>query len=170
MTSVELSARVRAKLEAMRALTLDVDGVMTPGIITWDNHGNELKSFHVHDGYGVQALTQAGIRVAIMSGRRSVAVERRAQELDISDVYQGLRDKSVALAEFAQAHSFAYSEIAHIGDDIPDLILFQQVGLGVAVANAVSQIKDAAHLVLSRSGGDGAIREFSDLLLSVQQE
>ena len=170
MSALQVSVRVRAKLEATRALTLDVDGVMTPGTITWDNHGNELKTFHVHDGYGVHELTKAGIRVAIMSGRRSIAVERRAHELEIADVYQGLKDKSIALAEFARTHSFAYSEIAHIGDDIPDLVLFEQVGLAVAVANAVPRLKHAADLVLSRCGGDGAIREFSDLLLSVQQE
>ena len=170
MTSFKVTALVRAKLEATRALVLDVDGVMTTGVITMDDHGNELKAFHVHDGYGVHALMQRGIRVAIMSGRRSAAVERRAQELNIADVYQGLKDKSAALAEFAQAHGFNYAEIAHIGDDIPDLVLFKHVGVAVAVANAVPELKECADLILTRSGGEGAIREFADLLLSVQRE
>lgn len=169
MTAFEVTALVRAKLEATRALVLDVDGVMTTGVITMDDHGNELKAFHVHDGYGIHALMQRGIRVAIMSGRRSAAVERRAQELNITDVHQGLKDKSVALAEFARLHGLNYLEIAHIGDDIPDLVLFELVGLAVAVANAVPKLKESADLVLTRSGGDGAIREFSDLLLSVQR-
>ena len=169
MTSLEISDLVRAKLEATRALTLDVDGVMTSGHITLDNQGNELKSFHVQDGYGIQALRQTGICVAIMSGRRSVAVERRAQELDITDVYQGLRDKSEALSNFATLRGFNYTEIAHIGDDIPDLVLFKKVGFAVAVVNAVPQLKDAADLVLTRAGGGGAIREFADLLLNVRQ-
>ncbi|MYD45101.1 MAG: HAD hydrolase family protein [Gammaproteobacteria bacterium] len=169
MTSFEVTALVRAKLEATRALVLDVDGVMTTGVITMDDHGNELKTFHVHDGYGIYALMQRGIRVAIISGRRSAAVERRARELNITDVYQGLKDKSIALAEFASLHGLNYLEIAHIGDDIPDLVLFEHVGLAVAVANAVPRLKECADLILTRSGGDGAIREFSDLLLSVQR-
>ena len=170
MPSLEVTPLVRVKLAATRALVLDVDGVMTTGVITMDDHGNELKAFHAHDGYGVHALIQRGIRVAIMSGRRSAAVQRRAKELNITDVYQGLKDKSVALVEFAQTHGIKYTEIAHIGDDIPDLVLFEHVGLAVAVANAVPKLKETADLVLTRSGGDGAIREFSDLLLSVQQE
>lgn len=168
-TSAELNPQIRARLEATRALTLDVDGVMTSGNITLDNHGNEFKTFHVHDGYGIQALKRVGVHVAIMSGRHSIAVERRAQELKISDVYQGLKDKSEALSKFAQLRGFTYAEIAHIGDDIPDLVLFERVGLAVAVANAIPQLKEAADLVLTRAGGDGAIREFSDLLLSVQR-
>ncbi len=169
MTSPELTALVKAKLEATRAVILDVDGVMTNGIISIDDRGNELKAFHVHDGYGVNALIQNGIRMAIMSGRTSAAVEQRARELNITDVYQGLTDKSAALAEFARSHGLNYVEIAHIGDDIPDLVLFGRVGLAVAVANAVPRLKEAADLVLTRAGGTGAIREFSDLLLSVQQ-
>ena len=170
MTSVAISPQIRARLEATRALIIDVDGVMTSGNITLDNHGNEFKTFHVHDGYGIQALARVGIRVAIMSGRHSIAVERRAQELKISDLYLGLKDKSVALSKFAQMRGFTYAEIAHIGDDIPDLVLFERVGLAVAVANAVPQLREAADLVLTRSGGAGAVREFSDLLLSVREE
>ncbi len=158
------------QFKLLKGLILDVDGVMTSGAISYDDCGNEIKTFHVQDGYGIQALAQAGICVAIMSGRHSTAVNRRAQELDITDVYQGLKDKSVALSTFARLHGFAYTELAHIGDDIPDLSLFEHVGLSVAVANAVPQLKQAADLVLTRSGGDGAIREFADLLLSIQQK
>lgn len=169
MSSLEGNALVRAKLEATRALILDVDGVMTTGAITMDDRGNELKTFHVQDGYGVQALMQIGIRVAIMSGRKSAAVEYRSKELNITDVYQGLKDKSAGLAKFASLHDLNYAEIAHIGDDVPDLVLFENVGFAVAVANAVPQVKEAADLVLTRSGGDGAVREFSDLIMSVQR-
>ena len=165
-----MSDLVRAKLEKVRALILDVDGVMTSGTITYDNHGNELKTFNVLDGYGIKAIQNAGICVAIMSGRRSIAVERRALELNISDVYQGLQNKTEALEKFARLRELSYEEIAHIGDDIPDLALFEHVGLAVAVANAVPQLKETADLLLTRSGGEGAIREFSDLLLSVQRE
>lgn len=159
-----------ARLRSVRAVILDVDGVMTSGSITYDNHGNELKTFNVLDGYGIMALQAAGVCVAIMSGRCSVAVERRARELNVTDVFQGLQDKTEALEEFARMRELSYAEIAHIGDDIPDLVLFEHVGFAIAVANAVPQLKDAADLVLTRSGGEGAIREFSDLLLSVQRE
>ena len=167
---IDIAETVIHQIKSLRGLILDVDGVMTSGAISYDDSGNEVKTFHVQDGYGIHALIHAGIRVAIMSGRHSAAVDRRAQELDITDVYQGLKDKSVALSSFAQRHGFAYTELAHIGDDIPDLSLFNQVGLSVAVANAVPQLKQSADLVLTRSGGDGAIREFADLLLSVQQK
>lgn len=170
MTSLKMSELLRAKLEEIRALILDVDGVMTSGTITYDNHGNELKTFNVLDGYGIKAIQNAGICVAIMSGRRSVAVERRALELNISDLYQGLQNKTEALEEFALLRGLTYEEIAHIGDDIPDLALFEHVGLAVAVANAVPRLQEAADLVLNRSGGEGAIREFSDLLLSVKRK
>ena len=170
ITPLKLSESDKTKLKAIRAVIFDVDGVMTNGTITYDNYGNELKSFNVHDGHGIKAIQQAGIRVAIMSGRRSVAVERRAQELGITDLYQDLNDKSFALAEFAQLRGFSYSDLAHVGDDIADLVLFQHVGLAVAVDNAVPQVKRAADLVLTRSGGDGAIREICDLLLSERKE
>lgn len=167
---LDIAENVIHQLKTLRGLILDVDGVMTSGTISYDDSGNEVKTFHVQDGYGIHALKHAGIRVAIMSGRYSAAVDRRAQELDITDVYQGLKDKSVALSTFAELHGFAYTELAHIGDDIPDLSLFEHVGFSVAVANAVPQLKQAADLVLTRSGGDGAIREFADLLLSIQQK
>lgn len=166
---LNLTESLVARLRSIRGVILDVDGVMTSGTITYDNHGNELKTFNVLDGYGIKAIQKVGVCVAIMSGRRSVAVERRAQELSITDVFQGLQDKTEALEVFARSHGLNYVEIAHIGDDIPDLGLFERVGLAVAVANAVPRLKEAADLVLTRAGGAGAIREFSDLLLSVQQ-
>ena len=169
-SAINMTGAVIAKLKSLRGVILDVDGVLTSGTITYDNHGNELKSFNVNDGYGIKAIQNIGICVAIMSGRDSAAVKRRALELDISDLYQGLQDKSIALAEFANRRQFAFQELAHVGDDLPDLILFQQVGLAVAVANAVPTVKQAADLVLTRSGGDGAVREFCDLLLGAQQE
>lgn len=169
MEQLKITESLVARLRSVRGVILDVDGTLTPGNITYDNLGNELKFFNVHDGYGIKAMQKIDIFVAIMSGRSSAAVDRRAQELEIFDVYQGLADKSVALEEFARLRGLTNTEIAHIGDDIPDLVLFKSVGLAVAVANAVPQLKKAADLVLTRSGGDGAIREFSDLLLSVQR-
>lgn len=170
ISQLNITESVIDRLRSLRGVILDVDGVMTSGDISYDSFGNELKTFHAHDGYGIQALVRAGICVAIMSGRHSAAVELRAKELGVTDVYQGLKDKSAALTEFTQIRGLAYTELAHIGDDIPDLVLFEHVGLAVAVANAVSKLKQTADLVLTRSGGDGAVREFADLLLSVQQK
>lgn len=166
----KLSHSTIARLESLRGVILDVDGVLTSGTITYDASGNELKTFNVHDGYGIKALQNVGICVAIISGRCSIAVDKRAQELNIVDVYQKVPDKSLALAKFTQHRGFDYAELAHIGDDIPDLVVFKAVGLSVAVANAVEPLKQAADLVLTRSGGDGAVREFADLLLSVRLE
>ncbi len=161
----ELSVDLQSRVSAIRALTLDVDGVLTDGRITYDSNGTMVQSFHVHDGYGIKAIQAAGIGVAIISGRRSLAVEIRARELDIVDVYQGIEDKLVALNEYCARQGLSPYQVAHIGDDVPDIPVFKAVGFAVAVADAVKTAQTAADLVTGQRGGRGAVREFCDLLL-----
>ncbi|MBF0488237.1 MAG: HAD-IIIA family hydrolase [Nitrospirae bacterium] len=146
-------------------LILDVDGVLTDGSIMLDSEGNELKVFNVKDGHGIKMLINEGINVAIITGRTSGAVQRRARELGINDVYQGCDDKVAAYEDLKINYALHYKNIACVGDDIADIPLMTRVGLPVAVGDAVEDIKQFARLVTSKEGGRGAVRQVCDFLL-----
>ncbi|MCG6553035.1 MAG: HAD-IIIA family hydrolase [Candidatus Magnetominusculus sp. LBB02] len=146
-------------------LILDVDGVLTDGSIIFDNDGNELKSFNVKDGHGIKMLMKEGINVAIITGRTSGAVTKRAHELGIRDVYQGCEDKVAAYEDLKIKYSLYYKNIACVGDDIADIPLMSRAGLPVAVGDAVEDIKKFARLVTTKEGGRGAVRQVCDFLL-----
>ncbi|WP_420265826.1 KdsC family phosphatase [Candidatus Magnetominusculus dajiuhuensis] len=146
-------------------LILDVDGVLTDGSIILDNEGNELKVFNVKDGHGIKMLINEGINVAIITGRTSGALQRRARELGINDVYQGCDDKVAAYEDLKINYALHYKNIACVGDDIADIPLMTRVGLPVAVGDAVEDIKQFARLVTSKEGGRGAVRQVCDFLL-----
>lgn len=149
----------------VRLLILDVDGVMTDGSITLDNNGNELKSFHVRDGHGIKMLQKAGIEIAIITGRTSEVVGRRAAELGIQYVYQGALKKAVAYEELRVKTGIPANEIACIGDDIVDIPILRRVALPVAVADATEETKAAAVYVTHARGGHGAVREVCEIIL-----
>jgi 3-deoxy-D-manno-octulosonate 8-phosphate phosphatase (KDO 8-P phosphatase) len=153
-------------LNKIRLFVMDVDGVLTDGRITYDSRGEELKSFDIRDGLGIKLLQRAGLKTAIITGRISPMVERRAAELSIEWVIQGREDKLQALKSLATEVGLDLDEIAYIGDDLPDLSAIQSVGLGIAVADADERVLRAAGLVTKRSGGRGAVREASEWLLS----
>lgn len=149
-------------------LALDVDGVLTDGKLYFDSEGDALKTFNSQDGHGLKMLRQHGIRVAIITGRRSSIVVERAKELGVELLMQGREDKLVALRELAAEQSLPLSAIAYMGDDLPDLSAIRAAGLGVAVANSASGVTDYADYVTAAGGGDGAVREVCELLLSAQ--
>jgi len=150
----------------IRLMCFDVDGVLTDGGITYTTSGEELKSFHVRDGYGLAQLAKAGIQTAIITGRSSSVVARRAEELRFTHCFQGVKDKK-ALAEQLLAESgLSWQEMGHMGDDIPDLELLEQVGLACCPQDAVSQVRSVCHVVTQQLGGKGAVREVCELLLS----
>ncbi|TAN42673.1 MAG: 3-deoxy-manno-octulosonate-8-phosphatase KdsC [Nitrospirae bacterium] len=159
---------VKDKAKKIKLLILDVDGVMTDGSIILDNEGNEFKSFHVRDGHGLRMLMQAGVRVAIITGRSSKVVVRRARELGITDVFQKCRDKRVAYQKLLKLYSLDNGQVAYIGDDIVDLPVMSRVGLPVAVSDASAETKEYALLVTRNRGGRGAVREVTDLILKSQ--
>ncbi len=161
----EIPLRIRRISGKIKLLVLDVDGVLTNGGIILDNEGNEFKSFHVRDGHGLVMLKRAGIKIAIISGRSSKAVDRRARELGITEVYQHSHNKILAYKELLAKFSVADQEVAYIGDDVVDIPLFKKVGLPIAVADAVNEAKEAALLVTKAEGGRGAVREICDLIL-----
>lgn len=158
----------RQRARAVRLLLLDVDGVLSDGGIVYDSEGRELKRFHIHDGLGIKLLQQHGIQVGIITGRISPMVERRARELSIELLVQGREDKAAAMQEVVSHLSLTGDVVAYMGDDLPDLAAIAQAGLGIAPANAVSVVRQRAHLVTSATGGNGAVREAAEFILDAQ--
>ena len=152
----------------IKLLVLDVDGVLTDGGIILDDRGNEMKSFHVRDGHGIRMLITNGIKVALITGRSSGVVERRAEELGITDVFQKCLDKKKAYRQLAKKYSLADSEIACVGDDIVDLSLLRLCGLPVTVADGHEVIQQQVKLITKKAGGRGAVREICDLILEAK--
>lgn len=152
----------------IKLLILDVDGVLTDGSIILDNKGNEFKAFHVRDGHGIKMLIRAGIQAAIITGRRSKVVERRAKELGIAEVYQKCYNKIEAYNRIKSKFSLRDNEIAYIGDDIVDLPLLKRVGLSFAVADSPEEVKSHASAVTKNRGGKAAAREVTDLILKAK--
>ena len=149
-------------------LLLDCDGVMTDGRLHFGAKGEELKVFDVQDGHGIVEWVRAGNYVAIISGRDSEIVSVRAQELGVQIVRQRVKDKVAAASEICGELGLSLGQSAFIGDDIPDLDLIKTVAFGVAVANAVEEVKAAADHVTTREGGRGAVREVVDLILGAR--
>ncbi len=149
----------------IKILVLDVDGVLTDGRLYYAADGEALKVFHVRDGHGIKSLLSAGIEIAIISGRSSTALERRARELGIRHICQGIEDKGVALANLLHELGFSAAQAACLVDDTPDLPMMHIVGLPVAVADAHPKVLAAAKLVTRLPGGAGAVRELADQIL-----
>lgn len=160
--------QVLARARAIRLVILDVDGVLTDGRIVFGTGGIELKAFDVQDGHGIKLFHRAGLRTAIITGRTSDIVARRAEELGIVDVIQGALDKVAAYQELVARHALADAQVACVGDDVTDLPLFARAGLAVAVPGAVDEARAAAHYVTRRAGGRGAVREALDMILKAQ--
>lgn len=154
--------------QKIKLLILDVDGVLTDGSIILDDTGNELKAFHVRDGHGIKMLMRAGVHVALVTGRYSKVVGRRAQELGIREIFQRCFDKRVAYRELAEKYSLLDSEIAYVGDDIVDIPVLKRSGFPVTVADAEIEVRKCARMVTKKAGGRGAVREVCDLLLKAR--
>lgn len=160
--------------DAIRLVVLDVDGVLTDGGVylgAVDGRPLEFKRYDIQDGLGIYLLQKAGIRVAIITGRVSESVRLRAAELGIDDLAQDANaQKLTAFLAMLDRHGIAPSEAAFIGDDFPDMSVLRLVGLPVAVGNAVPEVKKACAVLLTRSGGTGAVREFAELLLKARDQ
>lgn len=154
-----------ARAAAIELLLLDVDGVLTDGSVIYADDGTELKRFHVRDGSGLKLWHGAGKRSAIVSGRRSIAVDRRAAELGIDPVLQGRDDKLAAFVQVLAATGLRPEQVCAIGDDLPDLPVLRQCGLAVAVADACQELRSVANYVTTTPGGRGAVREAIEWLL-----
>jgi 3-deoxy-D-manno-octulosonate 8-phosphate phosphatase (KDO 8-P phosphatase) len=156
------------KAQNIRMLLLDVDGVLTNGTIVYTAEGEEYKCFNTQDGLGIRLLLHEGIRVGLISGRDSKAVLRRAEDLGLTDVYQGIGDKVAVFNTLREKTHISPDAVCFIGDDLVDLPLLAQVGFAVAVANAVHEVKLHADYVTTNPGGNGAVREVCELILKSQ--
>jgi len=164
------SPQIIEKTKKIRCLICDVDGVLTNGFLYIDINGNESKAFHVLDGMGLKLLMSAGIEVAIITTTSNTIIDERMKQLGIKHFYKGQTNKQKAYETLKATLNLPDEAFAYIGDDLPDLPIIQQVGLGVAVGSAVSQVKHAADLVTTKDGGFGGVRELCDFILTTQDK
>ncbi|HZY79079.1 MAG TPA: HAD-IIIA family hydrolase [Cyclobacteriaceae bacterium] len=154
------------KASHIKALIFDVDGVLTDGKIIYDDSGRETKSFNVKDGLIIAHLRKAGIIVGVISGRESEAVSRRASELRLDFCHQGIVDKLSVFTKLIEHYNLKRKEVAYIGDDINDLAILRQVGIGVCPSDAPLYVKSEVEFVSTVAGGQGVVRDFADFLLA----
>jgi len=152
----------------VRALVLDVDGVLTDGRLYFDNQGNELKAFSTRDGLGMRAVQSHGTLLALITGRQSEIVARRAANLGIEHVYQGRNDKLNAFNELLAATGLEERRVCYAGDDWVDIPVLDRVGLAVTVPDADAVVRSHAHWITPRAGGHGAVRDICDLILAAR--
>jgi 3-deoxy-D-manno-octulosonate 8-phosphate phosphatase (KDO 8-P phosphatase) len=164
---MNLSPALIEKIKKIRLIVFDVDGVMTDGGIMLDDTG-EIKRFDAKDGAGIKYLQRLGIKVAIITGRKSKAVEKRARELNINECCQGCKKKLPALMQILEKFKVTEEECACMGDDLPDIPLMNHCGLKLAPADAVPDVLNIADIVSSNPGGKGAVREMAELILKTQ--
>lgn len=156
------------RLQAVKLFVMDVDGILSDGQIIYDANGVETKAFYVQDGVGLKALKKQGIILAIITGRDSPMVVRRADELGIDHVVQGRDDKFIALSALADELGLSMSECMYMGDDLPDLKAVREAGVGVSVPNGCAETQAAADIVTTKMGGHGAVREVCEQLLKAK--
>ena len=154
------------RAKKVKLLLMDCDGVLTDGKLYFGENGESLKVFHVRDGQGIVDWHKAGFISGIISGRSSNIVERRANELGIKYIIQGSRDKLADFQDILSDLSIEAEEVAYIGDDLPDIQLLNIVGFSATVADSVSEVKQQVNYITVNNGGNGAIRELTDLLLN----
>ncbi|WP_296934755.1 HAD family hydrolase [uncultured Marinobacter sp.] len=155
-----------AKAARIRLIALDVDGIMSDGKLYFSANGDELKAFNILDGLGLKQLMAAGITVAVITGRRSPLTEKRMRDLGIPHLMQGREDKKVALQELVGTMDISPDAIAYMGDDLPDLPALRFAGLGITVPNGYWLVQQHADYCTQARGGEGAVREACDLLLT----
>ena len=154
----------------IRLLCLDVDGVLTDGRLFLDADGRETKCFHTQDGLAIRLWQSTGRHVAVITGRSSEPLRKRCEELGVSFLAESQENKQAAWENVLAHHRLTASEAAMVGDDLPDLPLIQMASLGIAVANAAEDVKQAADWITKRNGGDGAVREVVETLLHAAGE
>jgi 3-deoxy-D-manno-octulosonate 8-phosphate phosphatase (KDO 8-P phosphatase) len=165
---VTLSPDLYARAQAIRLLLLDVDGVLTDGRLYYAASGEELKAFHIRDGLGLKLLRGSGVEVAIVTGRKSRALELRAENLGLPHVFQGVTDKLAVFEQLLARFALQAAAVAAIGDDLPDLPVLRRCGFAACVPEASGPVRGHAHYVTDCAGGSGAVREVCDLLMTAQ--
>jgi 3-deoxy-D-manno-octulosonate 8-phosphate phosphatase (KDO 8-P phosphatase) len=166
--TIDAPAMVRERAARIRLAAFDVDGTLTDGRLWFDAEGRDAKAFHAQDGLGLRMLEDAGIPVAWITARESVSALARGRDLRISHLYTGIHDKRACLRELCASLGLSTAEVAYMGDDLNDLIVFDEVGLAVSPANGHALVRERAHWTTAARGGEGAARELCDLVLQAR--
>ena len=164
----ELKKDVKEIAKKIKLLAFDVDGVMTDGSVTYDENGVEYKTFNVKDGHGLVRMTKSGFITAIITARNNGTVKHRAENLNITEVYQGQKYKLPALEEIMAKYGLTYENVSYMGDDIPDICILEKVGLACCPNDAVAEVQEICNFKSSYIGGRGAVRELCDFILDAQ--
>jgi len=162
--------KLGTRLKKIKLLVLDVDGVLTDGRIYFDDEGRENRAFNYKDIMGISHLQKRGVKVALISGEKNPAIDKFCRKLNIEKNYQNCRQKGEAIEELARYYKTDLKNVCYIGDDINDIPVFEKVGLAVAVPNGWESIREHAHIVTKHSGGQGAVREICELLISKKEK
>ena len=158
----------KQRIQKIKLLIMDVDGVLTDGKIIYDSQGNEVKVFDAQDGYGIVFFQRAGFKTAIITARSSKVVTIRAKDLKINKVYQDACPKINAYNRLLREFKMTDEEVCYVGDDLVDIPILKKVGFSVGVPKAVAEVKEHAHYVTKKNGGHGAVREVVELILKTQ--
>ncbi len=158
------------KAKAIRLFILDVDGILTNGMLYYSNHAVEMKAFHIHDGLGIKLLQKTGVIVAIISAKTSEALTRRIKELNIQHAYLGYENKLPAYEELKRILKLEDHEIAYMGDDLPDLPVLSRVGLAITVPQAPDILTQRVDLITKKKAGKGAVREVCEFIMQAQEQ
>ena len=160
-----MSLKDRAK--KIKLLAFDVDGVMTDGSITYDENGVEYKTFNAKDGHGLAKMAKSGFITAVITGRNNGTVECRANDLRITEVFQGVKNKLPILLAIMEKYNLDFSQVAYMGDDEPDLQILENVAIAACPADAVNRVKKVCNFRAKSNGGHGAVRELCDFVFEV---
>ena len=163
-----LNEKVLEIAKKIKLLAFDVDGVMTDGSVTYDENGVEYKTFNVKDGHGIVRMNKSGFVTAIITARNNGTVQHRAQNLNITEIYQGQKYKLPALEEIMKKYNLSHENVAYMGDDIPDICILEKVALACCPNDAVKEVKEICNFKSSYDGGRGAVRELCDYILDAQ--
>lgn len=161
---------IYTQLKSVKCVVLDVDGVLTNGNILVTEEGNQLRTFNVKDGYAIQYAIKQGIDIFVITGAKSEGVKIRLDGLGVKETFLGISDKITVLKSLLESHNYKMEDILFIGDDIPDYECMQHVGVAVAPADAVEDIKRISHYVSKIKGGEGVVREIVEKMLRLQNK
>lgn len=158
------SLELKNKASKIKMAVFDVDGVMTDGSITYDENGVEYKTFNAKDGQGIVRITKAGIVTAIITARNNATVKHRFENLGMTRLFMGQKDKMVAMKQLLDEYTLDLSQVAYMGDDLPDIPVLNEVGMACCPNDAIEEVKEICDFVSSKNGGRGAVREMTDLI------
>ncbi len=163
-----MAPSLKARLQGLKLMAFDVDGILTNGQLMYTDAGAEIKSFDSRDGLGIKLLREAGVKLAIITARRSDLVGRRARELGVHFCFQGSEAKFAAFTQITEELHLDFGQCGYMGDDLVDLPVLIRAGFAATVPEAVDAVKERSHYVTSRGGGRGAVREICDMILRAQ--